>query len=138
MISPPPRHDLTSDTSRSTVKLNSRLANSNRLQLKPAGLPLLDLHSSIVSDKKKPKLREATAPKVPQTDVILRDSNPHRERREQTWDFLVYPDQGADRATVYFEDLHRLREGVFLNDNIIDFYSHYLRQSHKENHGTVG
>ena len=40
---------------------------------------------------------------------------------------LVYPATGKNRATVDAEDIPRLDEGEFLNDNIISFYVRYLQ-----------
>ena len=39
---------------------------------------------------------------------------------------LVYPPEGKRKATVIFEDLDRLDDDQFLNDNLIDFYLKYL------------
>lgn len=47
---------------------------------------------------------------------------------EKNWDReLVYPSTGRDRATVHKEDIHRLDEGGFLNDNLIFCYLRYLQ-----------
>lgn len=40
---------------------------------------------------------------------------------------LVYPATGRNRATVDAEDIQRLDEGEFLNDNLISFYVRYLQ-----------
>jgi sentrin-specific protease 7 len=40
---------------------------------------------------------------------------------------LVYPATGKNRATVDAEDINRLDEGEYLNDNIISFYLRYLQ-----------
>ncbi|KAL6924996.1 hypothetical protein ACHAPO_001949 [Fusarium lateritium] len=40
---------------------------------------------------------------------------------------LVYPSTGKNRATVDKEDIIRLDEGEFLNDNLISFYLRYLQ-----------
>ncbi|ODA81241.1 hypothetical protein RJ55_04205 [Drechmeria coniospora] len=40
---------------------------------------------------------------------------------------LVYPATGKNRATVDDEDIRRLDEGQFLNDNLINFYIRYLQ-----------
>ncbi|KAL9028565.1 MAG: hypothetical protein Q9196_003084 [Gyalolechia fulgens] len=39
---------------------------------------------------------------------------------------LVYPKEGKKRTTVEWDDLERLDEGEFLNDNLIAFYLRYL------------
>ncbi|SPO00767.1 uncharacterized protein DNG_03515 [Cephalotrichum gorgonifer] len=47
---------------------------------------------------------------------------------EKDWDSdLVYPSTGRDRATVHKDDLQRLDEGAFLNDNLIFCYLRYLQ-----------
>lgn len=40
---------------------------------------------------------------------------------------LVYPATGKNRATVDVDDIARLDEGEFLNDNLISFYLRYLQ-----------
>ncbi|KAI0532498.1 hypothetical protein GGR58DRAFT_507349 [Xylaria digitata] len=42
---------------------------------------------------------------------------------------LVYPNTGKNRATVDKDDIQRLDEGQFLNDNIIIFYLRYLQKT---------
>ncbi|GAP84125.2 putative Ulp1 protease family protein [Rosellinia necatrix] len=42
---------------------------------------------------------------------------------------LVYPNTGKNRATVDKDDIQRLDEGQFLNDNIIIFYLRYLQKN---------
>ena len=39
---------------------------------------------------------------------------------------LTYPSQGKKRTTVEWDDLERLDEGEFLNDNLISFYMRWL------------
>ncbi|KAL8964266.1 MAG: hypothetical protein Q9183_004571, partial [Haloplaca sp. 2 TL-2023] len=47
---------------------------------------------------------------------------------------LVFPEAGKKRTTVNFDDLERLDEGEFLNDNLISFYLRYLEvQAEKAN-----
>ena len=42
---------------------------------------------------------------------------------------LVYPASGKKKTTVEFNDLERLDDGQFLNDNLIGFYLRYLEQN---------
>ncbi|KAF4995537.1 hypothetical protein FGRMN_5080 [Fusarium graminum] len=70
-----------------------------------------------------------------------RQSTPptHRERTPDRWTAqnpdwdkdwhrsLVYPPTGKNRATVDKDDIQRLDEGEFLNDNLISFYLRYLQ-----------
>ncbi|KAK4083074.1 hypothetical protein Purlil1_11018 [Purpureocillium lilacinum] len=51
----------------------------------------------------------------------------HPEWRERWQRSLVYPATGKNRATVDDEDIPRLDEGEFLNDNLISFYIRYLQ-----------
>ena len=45
-----------------------------------------------------------------------------KENKPQRWaQSVVYPPQGVRRVTVDFQDLERLDEGEFLNDNLISF-----------------
>lgn len=47
---------------------------------------------------------------------------------EEKWkQTLVYPATGRNRASVDKEDILRLDEGEFLNDNLINFYMRYLQ-----------
>nr|XP_036578344.1 ulp1 protease family protein [Colletotrichum truncatum]KAF6785587.1 ulp1 protease family protein [Colletotrichum truncatum] len=40
---------------------------------------------------------------------------------------LIFPAVGKNRASVYRDDMARLEEGQFMNDNLIGFYSRYLQ-----------
>ncbi|KAI0810501.1 hypothetical protein GGR55DRAFT_678461 [Xylaria sp. FL0064] len=52
---------------------------------------------------------------------------------EKDWrNSLVYPSTGKNRATIDKDDIQRLDEGQFLNDNIIIFYLRYLQKSLEE------
>ncbi|KAI1099861.1 cysteine proteinase [Jackrogersella minutella] len=49
---------------------------------------------------------------------------------ERNWrNSLVFPPHGKNRATVDKEDIPRLDEGQFLNDNVLIFYLRYLQHS---------
>lgn len=49
---------------------------------------------------------------------------------EKEWrNSLVFPPHGKSRATVDKEDISRLDEGEFLNDNLLTFYLRYLQHS---------
>ncbi|KAI1763015.1 cysteine proteinase [Hypoxylon sp. FL1150] len=49
---------------------------------------------------------------------------------EKQWrNSLVFPPRGKSRATVDKEDISRLDEGEFLNDNLITFYLRYLQHT---------
>ncbi|KAF9881041.1 ulp1 protease family protein [Colletotrichum karsti] len=49
---------------------------------------------------------------------------------EKIWDDhkpLIFPASGKYRTTIYKDDIARLEEGEFMNDNLIGFYSRYLQ-----------
>ncbi|KAL8710089.1 MAG: hypothetical protein Q9225_007355 [Loekoesia sp. 1 TL-2023] len=50
---------------------------------------------------------------------------------------LVYPKEGKKRTTVEWDDLERLDEGEFLNDNLIAFYLRYLECQAEKKDPTV-
>ena len=47
---------------------------------------------------------------------------------------VVYPDNGAARVTVNFEDLERLDEGEFLNDNLVQFAIRHVEENMPAEH----
>ncbi|KAF2170760.1 hypothetical protein M409DRAFT_18731 [Zasmidium cellare ATCC 36951] len=47
---------------------------------------------------------------------------------------VVYPDQGLRRVTVDFEDLERLDEGEFLNDNVVNFELRQIEENMAPEH----
>ena len=51
----------------------------------------------------------------------------HPDWRERWQRSLIFPATGKNRATVDDEDILRLDEGEFLNDNLISFYLRYLQ-----------
>lgn len=64
----------------------------------------------------------------------------NRGWRETYWkgdDSLIYPPQGDKRATVDRQDIIRLNEGEFLNDNVLQFYLRYLEEKTKTQHPEV-
>ncbi|KAK5627199.1 hypothetical protein RRF57_002914 [Xylaria bambusicola] len=53
---------------------------------------------------------------------------------EKQWrNSLVYPRMGKNRATVDKDDIQRLDDGQFLNDNLIIFYLRYLQDELEKN-----
>ncbi|KAL8828943.1 MAG: hypothetical protein Q9170_006384 [Blastenia crenularia] len=50
---------------------------------------------------------------------------------------LVYPKEGKKRTTVEWDDLERLDEGEFLNDNLIAFYLRYLESRAEKRDPTI-
>ncbi|MCJ1310533.1 hypothetical protein MMC25_004197 [Agyrium rufum] len=60
----------------------------------------------------------------PQETVVQRKANLGTAWKKP----LVFPQVGKKKATVEFDDLSRLDEGEFLNDNLIGFYMRYLEE----------
>ncbi|KAK4985701.1 hypothetical protein LTR50_005793 [Elasticomyces elasticus] len=66
----------------------------------------------------------------PDIDEFPENKRYSRLHRMEKWDQpLVYPPTGFKRTTVDFQDLERLDDGQFLNDNLISFYLRYLEES---------
>ncbi|ETS80238.1 hypothetical protein PFICI_07767 [Pestalotiopsis fici W106-1] len=77
--------------------------------------------------------RFAVLAESPPTPKLWTKENP--EWVEKNWrNSLVFPPQGKNRASVDANDIERLDEGEFLNDNLIIFYLRYLQDKlEKEN-----
>ncbi|KAJ5832004.1 Peptidase C48 SUMO/Sentrin/Ubl1 [Penicillium riverlandense] len=81
----------------------------------------------------------ASARLTPKTSAASEECNANTRRSPSTDDEarkkwqnpLVYPKAGKKKAEVCVEDRDRLREGEFLNDNLIGFYIRFL-QDHLE------
>ena len=71
------------------------------------------------------KLEEPEEPKVEKYSVKFGLGNKWSKP-------LSYPKVGKKKATVEWEDLERLDEGEFLNDNLVSFYMRYLEQEFTE------
>lgn len=85
------------------------------------------------------------APKRPAQDtgddIISIDVNPHAEpyvepRHKGTpWRKpLIYPPDGKSRATLSWEDLDRLNDDEFLNDNLVTLFIRYLQEHMNPEH----
>ncbi|CZR56757.1 uncharacterized protein PAC_06646 [Phialocephala subalpina] len=58
--------------------------------------------------------------------------------KEYNWrGSIVYPPQGRSRATVDKQDIYRLDEGEFLNDNLVTFYLRWLENRLEDNNPNV-
>ncbi|KAI0884484.1 cysteine proteinase [Annulohypoxylon maeteangense] len=92
-------------------------------------------HSSVASPAQRPvrttrstfalkSPSSASEPPEPEGWTVL------NEGWEKNWrNSLVFPTHGKNRATVDKEDIPRLDEGQFLNDNVLAFYLRYLQHS---------
>ncbi|KAL2062606.1 hypothetical protein VTL71DRAFT_5678 [Oculimacula yallundae] len=66
----------------------------------------------------------------------MRSPSPEPERwtlqnpnwvEQENWEIsVIYPPDGKDKASVDMQDIHRLDEGEFLNDNLVVFYLRWL------------
>ncbi|KAF2663323.1 hypothetical protein BT63DRAFT_430508 [Microthyrium microscopicum] len=72
----------------------------------------------------KPKSPTPPAPPIHRFSVVTGLGKPWDKRG------LTYPKEGKRRAHVNFEDLERLDDGEFLNDNLIQFNMRYQEEIH--------
>ncbi|KAI3324991.1 hypothetical protein HD806DRAFT_533588 [Xylariaceae sp. AK1471] len=88
-------------------------------------------------DQQAPASRQARTTRS--TFALIESPEPHEPEPEgwtslnpgweKNWrNSLVFPNKGKNRATVDKDDIQRLDEGQFLNDNIIIFYLRVLQQ----------
>ncbi|RMJ03699.1 hypothetical protein CDV36_014773 [Fusarium kuroshium] len=93
--------------------------------------PLELEEAPMVTRSQRPETRRTTRRSSPVP--LIRDKTPERwSMQNPGWDkdwhrSLVYPPTGKNRATVDRDDIPRLDEGEFLNDNLISFYLRYLQ-----------
>lgn len=67
----------------------------------------------------------------PRLEVWTKDNRGWREKYWKGDEPLIYPESGDKRATVDRQDIERLNEGEFLNDNLLQFYLRYLEEQIK-------
>ncbi|KAF4594977.1 Ulp1 protease family protein [Ophiocordyceps camponoti-floridani] len=69
----------------------------------------------------------SSLPTAPVASPILDRWTSDNPKWEDGWEMsLMYPATGKNRTTVDVDDIPRLDEGEFLNDNLISFYLRYL------------
>jgi sentrin-specific protease 7 len=91
-----------------------------------------------VIGKTRASLRSADRPKRARQPARPRTPSPERwTRTHPGWDkdwrkSIIYPATGKKTATVDKQDIERLDEGEFLNDNLIMFYLYWLEQHHPD------
>lgn len=73
------------------------------------------------------RTRRSSPPRQETFRTIERWSEKNSSWEENWKQTLVYPATGRNRASVDKEDIIRLDEGEFLNDNLISFYLRYLQ-----------
>ncbi|CAG7555519.1 unnamed protein product [Fusarium equiseti] len=111
-----------------------------KLKDRMQGLPLAKEDAQMKSEDVEDPFVELNQRPRPETRRTRKSSlEPRRERSPVTWTAqnpgwdkdwhktLVYPPVGRNRASVDKEDILRLNEGEFLNDNLISFYLCYLQ-----------
>ncbi|ESZ93082.1 hypothetical protein SBOR_6512 [Sclerotinia borealis F-4128] len=107
---------------------------SNKSEISPANF--YDAPSKATGSRA--SLRSADKPESYKTAPKERTPSPEPERWSQVntgwvedWHkSVVYPKTGKKTATVDKQDIYRLDEGEFLNDNLIMFYLLWLEQQH--------
>ncbi|GKT98580.1 unnamed protein product [Fusarium langsethiae] len=111
-----------------------------KLKDRMQGLPPLQEEVKMETEDVEDPFLELSRKRKPETRQTRRTSpEPCREKSPIPWTAqnpgwdkdwhrsLVYPPTGKNRATVDKEDIARLDEGEFLNDNLISFYLRYLQ-----------
>ncbi|TGO70045.1 hypothetical protein BOTNAR_0004g00300 [Botryotinia narcissicola] len=94
--------------------------------------------SSSKTNGTRASLRSAERPKTYKPTSEARSPSPERWSEvnkdwEKNWEkSVVYPKSGKKTATVDKQDIYRLDNGEFLNDNLIMFYLLWLEQQHPE------
>lgn len=94
--------------------------------------------SSSKTNGTRASLRSAERPKSYKPTSEARSPSPERWSEvnrdwEKNWEkSVVYPKSGKKTATVDKQDIYRLDNGEFLNDNLIMFYLLWLEQQHPE------
>ncbi|KAK2591357.1 hypothetical protein QQS21_010956 [Conoideocrella luteorostrata] len=73
------------------------------------------------------RTRQSSPTYVPQEQSLDLWTNQNPGWKERWHKSLVFPATGKNRATVDSDDIMRLDEGEFLNDNLISFYGRYLQ-----------
>lgn len=74
-------------------------------------------------------------PKSPVPSYYIWTEDPENAEWSRLWrKSVIYPQVGKKKTTVDQQDIQRLDEGEFLNDNLIHFYFNYLEQRLVEHH----
>ena len=83
---------------------------------------------------KRPTRKSTEARREPETRPSLTEKSTPRRAASKDFDLgmrwrrsLVYPRQGANRATVDYDDLSKLGDGELLNDNLVTFCIQYAK-----------
>lgn len=100
-------------------------------QDQPDELSLTPLENMLTRSLRSHKERASSSRKP--VDTLRQGFEPEIQRYSKTHDMgprwvkpVVYPKEGKKRTTVAWDDLERLDEGEFLNDNLVAFFMRYL------------
>ena len=96
-------------------------------------VPNYDEFHVVTSDREEKHVMDALQPTPARrrsSRIANRGFSSRRRRRKPVKHFLNYPneDNAKDVVTLNTGDVERLEEGVFFNDNLIDFYTRYMRK----------
>lgn len=116
------------------------LPGNRRAQLdndEVAQINQLDYTSIFAGDRSRRSTRAATQTqksmkvKSPSPSPAWTEQNPkwHKDLWGSLKSQLSYPPVGKNQAVVDLQDIERLNEGQFLNDNLISFYMRYLQEN---------
>ncbi|KAI1663061.1 cysteine proteinase [Daldinia decipiens] len=109
--------------------------------MRPHSASLLNSKTTVTSDGPQPYSIRRQPQKTRSTFALEGPSSESESSEPECWttqhigwekdwrNSLVFPFHGKSRATVDKEDIPRLDEGQFLNDNIIIFYLRYLQHT---------
>ncbi|KAM3084305.1 hypothetical protein ACMFMF_001662 [Clarireedia jacksonii] len=107
-----------------------------QVQETSAAITPTNFYGREVTGKTRASLRSADRSRVPREPPRPRSPSPDRwTHTHPDWDknwlkSIIYPAAGKKTATVDKQDIERLDEGEFLNDNLIMFYLYWLEQQH--------
>ncbi|KAF3065112.1 Ubiquitin-like-specific protease 2 [Daldinia childiae] len=109
--------------------------------MRPHSASSLDPKTTVISDNPRPYSLRRQPHKTHSTFALKGPSSESESPEPECWttqhigwerdwrNSLVFPFHGKSRATVDKEDIPRLDEGQFLNDNLIIFYLRYLQHT---------
>lgn len=87
-----------------------------------------DVVSAVTRSQRPETRRTRRSPPLPLLEIAPNRWTEKNPDWDKNWHrSLVFPATGKDRATVDRDDISRLDEGEFLNDNLISFYFRYLQ-----------
>jgi hypothetical protein len=124
----------------SFVQQQKRTRISRSMKAEPANRPAMEIPDDYSIPPPTARTAEATPPRSSQrtrpqrTGKAVQTFELEPERWSKihgipSWDSpLVYPPVGTNRTTVDAEDIARLDDGEFLNDNLIMFWLRYLEE----------